>query len=439
MNSPYIQVLKVTGLSLALCAIISCTPPEDKTAWLAVQAPNEEPLKLLFYQTDPEILHDKILGSLVGSAIGDALGAPTEMWERTNMEVEYGYIDSLYDMVREPSPEGTWDYNLVAGSTTDDTRWKILTGEYILTQKMSMFNAEGPDPRAFGQFILDMYSREIEELKKLDGMDPEPFEIQMRRLTWLQEWAKVAEPFVDQDLQSYIEAANKFYGGEMACAGLLYSPIIGLTFPGVPEQAYRVAYNHSFFDLGYAKDLTALSAAMVASAFTNHPDPDRIVEVHQHIDPKGYFKSRLLGRVAYRIYRDVLYKVDEVHNKDLPYEEQIRLMYAWLDTRIQDVSFHAAEIHLINLSAILFTEYDFEKAMEFVINYGRDNDTVGAVTGSILGAMHGYGELPEAWKSTVIETNKSLLGIDLEELAEEMTDFLIQNQAVSQDDRSPDK
>ena len=42
--------------------------------------------------------------------------------------------------------------------------------------------------------------------------------------------------------------------------------------------------------------------------------------------------------------------------------------------------------HLINLTALLFSNYQFQPAMEFVTNYGRDNDTVAAVTGAILGA-----------------------------------------------------
>ena len=54
------------------------------------------------------------------------MGAPTEMWNRFDMQVEFGHIDGLDSMVREPSAEGIWDFNMPAGSTTDDTRWKAL-------------------------------------------------------------------------------------------------------------------------------------------------------------------------------------------------------------------------------------------------------------------------------------------------------------------------
>jgi ADP-ribosylglycohydrolase len=42
-------------------------------------------------------LYDKILGILVGAAIGDAMEAPTEMWPGEGIELEYGFVDGLLD------------------------------------------------------------------------------------------------------------------------------------------------------------------------------------------------------------------------------------------------------------------------------------------------------------------------------------------------------
>jgi ADP-ribosylglycohydrolase len=419
---------------------LTCKSDDNQKPFLAVKPIVQDTVSYPLITLQRDQLYDKILGSLVGSAIGDALGAPTEMWERPNMQVEYGYIDSLQDMIREPSPEGIWEFNMQAGSTTDDTRWKVLMSEYLLDQNKVLYQKDGPTPESYAQFVLQKYQREVNELKKVDGLDPEPFEQQLRRMTWLQEWAKVAKPFMDGDLKSYVRATNKFYGGEMACAGLLYAPLLGLVYPGSPHQAYKVGYEMSFFDLGYAKDLTALTAAMVSSAMQSNGDPTNITKVHQSVDPEGYFKSRLLGRVAYRIYKDALYEVDRVKSAvdNMPdqqgspetYENQIQQLYDFLDSKKQDVSFHAAE-HLINITAMLWTDFDFKRSLEFVINYGRDNDTVGAVTGSILGALHGYSKLPQDWKNTVVQINKNQLGVDLESIAMELTNMLIDNQIVN--------
>ena len=192
-------------------------------------------------------LQDKILGMLVGSAIGDAMGAPTEMWTREEIKIEYGFVKSLDSMIRKVSPEGIWIANLPAGGTTDDTRWKALTSNYLLTQDRNELNAKD-----FAKEILSTYESYTEEFKKIKNTDPEPFEAVSLKLGWLQEWAKVSQPFIDKNLVGYADSLGKFYGGEMVCAGLLYSPSLGAFFPGNPKKAYQEAYKLSIYDLGYA-------------------------------------------------------------------------------------------------------------------------------------------------------------------------------------------
>lgn len=60
--------------------------------------------------------------------------------------------------------------------------------------------------------------------------------------------------------------------------------------------------------------------------------------------------------------------------------------------------------------------------MQFIVNYGRDNDTVAAVAGMILGAKDGFSNLPADLRTEVLTVNKEVLGIDLEALAREMVE-----------------
>jgi hypothetical protein len=373
------------------------------------------------------------------------MGAPTEMWSRSNIHLEYGFVDSLDNMVREPSPEGTWDFNLPAGGTTDDTRWKVFLGLYMKDHMADLYAYDGPDPFMFARYVVDQYKKETEALKNTDSFDPAPFEEQMWRIAWLQEFAIVARPFAENNLEGYHDAVNKFYGGDMACPGILYSPVLGLPFPGAPENAYQASYELSIFDIGYARDIMALSAAMVAAAMPYDSSPEKILNVLKEIDPEQFFRSRLLGRITYRIYREALYIVDEANKiksadkidikldtrgKDRLYMARMQKAFEMLDERNQDVPFHSGEIHLINLTALLFSDFDFRKAMEFVVNYGRDNDTVAAVTGAILGAYYGFDKLPQDMKTLILKTNKERLGIDLEDLAERLTETIIKNGGV---------
>ena len=431
--------------SLVLILLSGCESPQAPTSLMEVRKDKKAVLGTPYVTMSADTLYDKVLGLLVGSAIGDAMGTSIEMWPRKNIEVEFGFVDSLDRVMREPSPEGPWDYNLPAGGTTDDTRWKVLVGKYFVTHA-AKFYGEKVDPRPFAKFITDQYSREIETLKLTDSFEPAPFEERMRRVAWLQEWALVAQPFADNNLEGYIRAVNKFYGGEMVCAGMLYSPMVGIAYPGYPDKAYQSAHQLAIFDLGYAKDITALTSAMVAAALSPDASPESILNVIKEVDPRSYFKSRLVGRTAYHILREAIYITDEARSlkafdadelaitedvTDTLYLAQLQKAYKLLDAKNQGVPFHAGEIYRIHLTALIFSDFDFRKSLEFVMNYGRDNDTVGAVAGAILGAYYGFNQLPQDLKTPVVDTNKNKLGIDLEALAKELTDQLLQNGAVS--------
>lgn len=387
-----------------------------------------------------DILYDKILGSLVGSAIGDAMGAPTEMWDRKQRQTSYGYIEALDPSFIDPSPEGLWGFNLPPGTTTDDTRWKYLAGHFVSGHISSFYLPQGPDPFVFSQYIVDSYRDQVTRLKETPGFDPENIEDNMRRLSWLQEWAQVAEPYSKKDLEGYTGALHRFYGGELLCAGMLYAPALALPYPGDPEKAYAAAYRLGIFDQGYARDITGLTAALVAAAMSSGATTESIMEVFHTVDPNNYFRRRLFGRIAFRTFQEAqrisqsARSVSQCERKELtiPVINQDTLRscrmqqaFSLLDQRNQDTPAHAQEILLVSLTAMLYSDFDFQDSMEFITNYGRDNDTSGAVAGAILGAYHGFQKLPEASRNQVLETNRNHLGIDLEDLARQLTESII--------------
>jgi ADP-ribosylglycohydrolase len=96
-------------------------------------------------------------------------------------------------------------------------------------------------------------------------------------------------------------------------------------------------------------------------------------------------------------------------------------VYSKLEKDQKAIPFHAGEIWEIVITALEFGQGNFEKTMQFIVNYGRDNDTAGAVAGMILGARLGFNRLPEDLRTQVLNINKEQMGIDLEALASEMT------------------
>jgi len=401
-------------------------------------------------ETERAFLYDRVLGSLVGSAIGDAMGAPTEMWSREQIQAEYGFVSDLHTAMRPPSPEGTWAMNVRAGATTDDTRWKALMVDY-LTGTDKGVKATNPKLQAgdLAKLLSARFSGEIEQLRKLSADDPATQLIEgVMRMQWLQEWDRVARAYLTGDVDEYRHTLDQFYGGEMVCAGLLFSPTLGAYYPGDPEAAYVNTFAVDVYDLGYARDVSSVTAAMVAAAMVPDATPESILSVVADVDPHNYFETRLVGRLAYEMLREArgivhtARKVEaapdgpptpalgsgsavEIHpwaNSGMSPQQraQLEAAYLMLDAKMQRMPFHAGEIHLVNLTALVYSDFDFPTALAFVVNWGRDNDTTAAVTGAVLGAYLGAERLPQDWVKQSLDKNRGL-GIDLEALADRLT------------------
>ncbi len=364
-------------------------------------------------------LYNKILGSLVGSAIGDAMGAPYEMWPREDIAAKRGYINKLDTVFRDISPEGVWKRDLPPGGTTDDTRFKKLIINYLIKQNS---NKKLSDKKLAQHIIHDynLYAKQIP--------------VDSTKLDWLIEWVKIARPFAKNDFLKYQQNLIKFYGGDLACGGLLYSPIIGLYYPSEPEKAYNEAYNLALWDQGYARDLTAIAAAMVSAAMEKTPNRERILMAFDQLDPQGFHQTRLLGRLATGILNSAKYIVKMADSTDIGLEINAEKIYRikqetafkLLHAQNEKIPFHAGEIMLQITTAMLFTDFDFEKTIAFLVNNARDNDTNSAIAGAVLGAMVGFNKLPNQMKTQVLFVNKNILENDLELFANQLTNKVLE-------------
>ncbi len=417
---------------LILICIVGC---KNENEQLDIPSPTNITYAGDKLQLADSVYYDKVLGALVGSAIGDAMGASTEMWHRKDIQLSYGYINGLTPAVREQSPEGTWEHNLLAGATTDDTRWKSLMVHYFKANQYSI------NPDNFSQYIIEYYQNLTKPLANNDiQTSTDLLDTQIEKIDWIKEWARVAMAY-KKDNQDYLQALNRFYGGEMSCAGQLYSPMIGLISKS-PLEAYQKAYDLSLFDIGYAKDITALVSAMTNMAMKTQ-ELDSIMSAPKFIDPIRYADSRLVGRIPLAILdgaqknvrriNDIVFIDSLLLNNTTVFKvptsypgtkkDWIRqeMLYQILEKDKRGIAFHSAEIWQILVTGLEFGKGDFDKTMQFIVNYGRDNDTVAAVAGMILGAKLGYKTLPKELREKILKVNKENLGIDLEALAKEMT------------------
>ncbi len=413
---------KLSFLLLIVSFYLGCSPQPEKESLQRIEFSDAYAER---YQLTEKQLYDKILGMIVGSAIGDAMGAPTEMWSRPQIQENYGFVESLDSVNRFSSPEGTWIDSLPPGGTTDDTRWKILLSDFLQTQDTSSL-----DPSAFSKYILVEHQSYLRELNEVNSEDYEPYRPVLLKMGWLQEWSKVSTGYLSSNPQEYGNALGKFYGGEMVCAGLLYASSIGAYFPGNPEKAYEEAFRLSLYDIGYAKDITAMAAAMTSSAMTLNISMEE-VKSSLELDPKGYFDSRLVGRSSFVWVKEAeridleSRGLDSINSRLSLESTELAFAYQELDRKQQDMPFHAGEIFLQTLTAMYYTDFDFIQTLNFLTNYGRDNDTTAALAGGILGAYYGFERLPTKEKHLVLDVAKSKLNQDLERTAKELTAHML--------------
>ncbi len=424
--------LALVLFSLGIAMAGACKRPGSA---VAIPSPKKVGYAVEDLVLSKELYYDKVLGALVGSAIGDAMGASTEMWHRNDIQLNYGYITGLTPAIRPQSPEGPWDHNLLAGATTDDTRWKYLMVRYFDA------NRDALNATHFSQFIADYYQTIAKTLKDRAVLTHTgALDERIEKIEWIKEWARVSMAF-QKGPEAYQQALHRFYGGEMSCAGQLYTPMFGL-LANNPEEAYTIAYEHALFDLGYAKDISGLVAAMTHMALRT-ANLDSILNTAAFVDPLEYQDSRLVGRIPNAILessiksvravkelvlvdsllaRDSLvYKIPEGYPGDLKDWARQEMVHQLLEKDQRAIAFHAGEIWQILITALQFGEGNFTTTLQFITNYGRDNDTVAAIAGMILGAKEGYENLPDDLKQTTLQVNKEVLGIDLEALAQELT------------------
>ncbi len=431
MNKYNLKNFNLLSIIAVLFLIASCKRLKPD---LEIPSPKNVAYAADTLKLSKEVYYDKLLGAFVGSAIGDAMGASTEMWARNDIRLKYGYILGLTPAVRGQSPEGTWKHNLMAGATTDDTRWKMLMVKYISKNKGQL------NPSKFCKFITDYYASVVKTLSDPEALaDTGILDDKIEKMEWIKEWARVSLAY-QKSPEAYQLALNRFYGGEMSCAGQLYSPMFGL-IAHTPEEAYNVAYDHALFDLGYAKDISGLVSAMTQMAMRTQ-NMDSILDIATFIDPYGYQDSRLVGRIPYSVadasikqvlaIKDIVL-VDSLIGQDSlmfrkpkgfngSYHDWVRqeMVYQFLEENEMDIPFHAGEIWRILVTGLEYGEGDFIKTLQFIINNGRDNDTVGAIAGMIMGAKVGYAKLPKDLKEVCLKVNRDVLGIDLEALAQEL-------------------
>jgi len=279
-------------------------------------------------------MEDRIVGMVMGLAVGDALGAPLEFMSERQVQIKHGRVTEMIG--------GGW-LSLRPGDWTDDTAMMrclleslvektTFNREDVVARYLAWYHTKPPDIGNTTRAALGMLEKGIP----------------------LDEISRTAH-----EETGGMSAGN---GTVMRCAPL----------------AAR-----------YADDAARLIAASVGDA--------RIT----HWDERAASGSALLNLVLSAVLRG----------------EQPREALAWADERIADndlglynpipdVAFVPEKDlnpsgFVVDTLTCAFWHFargkSFEETLVDVVNKGGDTDTIGAITGALAGAHHGYGKIPPRW------------------------------------------
>lgn len=319
-------------------------------------------------------LLDAIYGSLVGGAIGDAMGGVTEMMSYQRIAEVFGTVDSL--LPRGATPQtARFDPGAAAGQVTDDTRLRDLLCLAII--------------RSPGRITADEWAQ-----------------------TWLDEmegW------FFTPVVNAYHKVFTRDVSPREAGRGNMGSNStvmsiapVGLVNACDPRQAAMDAYNVAgLIHEGYARDAACAVAAAVAEAVREEATVESVVQATCRYLAAG-------NDIAWRIEQAV-----QLARSTGGYEAFRRAFYdtmllPWPQKGLVSGSkppegfYDTAEPReTVPTAFALFTLAGgaFDRSVIYAANFGRDADTLASIVGSIAGAFGGARAIPADWIETLEAAN----------------------------------
>lgn len=348
--------------------------------------------------TDNLSFSSRVLGMLYGVAFGDALGGPVEKLSARQIQEKYGKVTSInqrWHRMDEPSSRRN---NRIRGNgiITDDTLMTLCLMEVYdeLGRHIDAWDMAGPFVRKIAW-----------EPRWVPELDREALVIE--RLFYPEKW-------IFHRLQ--LAACDPRQGGVgnmVNCGAAMYAAPIGVINACNPTAAYQEAIN---FTLGhqqsYGLEAAGVFAACVSAAFIPGITLDAIVDIALQLAKDGTREAISATLDVACCYRgqpwDYLQVVDALHEALLPWSPMgDDLMHGPEKAGVPTMAYQPSRLMSIEelpmaLAFCLLREGEFRGAVEDSINSGRDTDSIGVMSGAILGALHG---------NTIIEPDV-LIGIE---------------------------
>ena len=204
--------------------------------------------------------------------------------------------------------------------------------------------------------------------------------------------------------------------------GMISLPCVGCLDIGNPQAAYERAFALAFMDVGYARDVTAVMASLVARLCDGQSPRPAITDALAFnpfgVDPG--WRERVTATLA-----------------ECARADSERTLCTLLDRACWGLHpFDPVGVLSTALACLCYAEGDFERTLLLSVNQWelspkgdpqrmRDVDCIGSITGALCGAALGQKSIPDRWLSRCQAANLAVYGFDIVATAERFSEALI--------------
>lgn len=308
------------------------------------------------------------VGCLLAGAIGDALGYLTEFL-------------MLNEIYRKFGTRGVTNYvgnSNNIGYFTDDTQMTLFTAE-------GFFNAwQQKQSENYRSFVYEAYLRWLytQDKSYVERLNT-PFDtqnstlLQEKRLYRRQAAGMTClRALMSGKCGTTQQPINNSKGG----SGVMRVTPVGLLYYQNPEKAFEVAAEVAAITHGHPSGYLAAGAlAAILAEIANGSTLENAIQTALQL-LQGYKKHEETTKAIQKAIR--------YYEKFSPNFENVeKVGEGWV----------AEEALAISLFCALHYKHNTEAAITLAINHSGDTDSTGAITGNLLGLIHGKETLPESW------------------------------------------
>lgn len=311
-------------------------------------------------------------GALIGLALGDALGMPTQGMSRQAIAATYGHVDKLVDAVDEqPIAPG-----MPAGSITDDTEQALLVARLMID------GAGTVEPLSFADALV-AWERDMENKGSRDLLGPS---------------TKAAVTA----LASGADPAATGRGGTTNGAAMRIAPVAIAVPPRPEERLLAAVHRMSFVTHNTAPAMAG--AAAVAGAVSAGVEGATIAEaLAAGLCLAGRAAAAAPWAAGATVQARARWALRVAADLDEP--ELADFLTDVVGTSVQATE--SVVVALVLADRFQDRPYD---GLCLAARLGGDTDTVAAMAGAVLGAVHG----PSAFPSDAVAQVLTVSELDLE-------------------------